>query len=68
MKRKPNVPHEQTALPLDSQARITWDERGNVEIVSVTNQYDAKRDSKILQVAIASVTVTRDNQEVKNES
>ena len=36
-KRKPSAP--QLALPVDSQAMLTWDASGNVEMVSVANQF-----------------------------
>ena len=48
MKRKPDAPQMQTAFPIDSQAAITWDERGNVEIIALANQYRPARDAACL--------------------
>ena len=48
MKRKPDVPQMQTSFPIDSQAAITWDERGDVEIIALANQYRPARDAAIL--------------------
>lgn len=56
-KRKPDAP--QLSMPLEAQAMLTWDERGNVLIVAVANTYDAKRDAKILQTASNDATISK---------
>lgn len=49
MKRKPNVPDNQIAFPIDSQGMITFDDKGNVSIIVVKNQFDPAKDRAILE-------------------
>ena len=49
MKRKPNVPNNQIAFPIDSQAMITFDDKGNVSLIAVKKQYGPSKDKAIVE-------------------